>query len=79
VPAIQPLVKHLTLFQRTPPWVMPRKARIPGWAAPAAAASGWYNAMQRRRYFFGNELLLGGALTSNKRRILEKVSVQIIV
>ena len=24
VPQIQPRVKHLTLFQRTPPWIMPR-------------------------------------------------------
>ncbi|MFE9765985.1 flavin-containing monooxygenase [Streptomyces sp. NPDC005808] len=27
VPAIQPEVAHLTLFQRTPPWVMPRTDR----------------------------------------------------
>jgi cation diffusion facilitator CzcD-associated flavoprotein CzcO len=27
VPAIQPLVEQLTLFQRTPPWVMPRHDR----------------------------------------------------
>jgi len=27
VPAIQPQVDHLTLFQRTPPWVLPRRDR----------------------------------------------------
>ena len=27
VPAIQPAVEHLTLFQRTPPWVIPRRDR----------------------------------------------------
>jgi cation diffusion facilitator CzcD-associated flavoprotein CzcO len=27
VPAIQPQVGHLTLFQRTPPWVLPRRDR----------------------------------------------------
>ena len=27
VPAIQPDVGHLTLFQRTPPWIMPRRSR----------------------------------------------------
>ena len=27
VPQIQPLVEHLTLFQRTPPWVMPHRDR----------------------------------------------------
>ncbi|WP_435283044.1 flavin-containing monooxygenase [Streptomyces koelreuteriae] len=27
VPAVQPEVSHLTLFQRTPPWVMPRMDR----------------------------------------------------
>lgn len=32
VPRIQPLVKRLHLFQRTPPWVMPRRDRaIPAW------------------------------------------------
>jgi len=27
VPAIQPIVEHLTLFQRTPPWVLPHPGR----------------------------------------------------
>lgn len=32
VPAIQPLVAHLTVFQRTPPWILPRRDRpIPPW------------------------------------------------
>ncbi|MBW7934644.1 MAG: NAD(P)/FAD-dependent oxidoreductase, partial [Gemmatimonadaceae bacterium] len=32
IPAIQPRVQHLTVFQRTPPWVMPRNDReVPGW------------------------------------------------
>jgi cation diffusion facilitator CzcD-associated flavoprotein CzcO len=32
VPAIQPEVEHLTVFQRTPPWVLPRRDRaIRGW------------------------------------------------
>ncbi len=33
VPAIQPQVAHLTLFQRTAPWVMPRRDRAVGEAA----------------------------------------------
>uniref|UniRef100_A0A383W441 Flavin-containing monooxygenase n=1 Tax=Tetradesmus obliquus TaxID=3088 RepID=A0A383W441_TETOB len=73
VPAIQPHVASLTLFQRTPPWVMPRKARLPGWAAPAEGCSSWYNKVQRRRWFLGMELLLGGALTRNKQGILKRV------
>ncbi len=28
VPSIQPVVEHLTLFQRTPPWVIPRRDRL---------------------------------------------------
>jgi cation diffusion facilitator CzcD-associated flavoprotein CzcO len=32
VPAVQPEVAHLTLFQRTPPWVMPRVDRAIGTA-----------------------------------------------
>jgi cation diffusion facilitator CzcD-associated flavoprotein CzcO len=32
VPQIQPLVKHLSLFQRTPPWILPRHDHpIPSW------------------------------------------------
>lgn len=32
VPEIQPKVGHLVLFQRTPPWIVPRQDRpIPGW------------------------------------------------
>jgi cation diffusion facilitator CzcD-associated flavoprotein CzcO len=27
VPAIQPTVRHMTVFQRTPPWIMPRHDR----------------------------------------------------
>jgi cation diffusion facilitator CzcD-associated flavoprotein CzcO len=27
VPAIQPIVEHMTVFQRTPPWVMPHRDR----------------------------------------------------
>lgn len=33
VPAIQPLVDRLTVFQRTPPWILPRKnPDVPAWA-----------------------------------------------
>ena len=32
IPKIQPQVKHLLLFQRTPPWILPRNDhRIPSW------------------------------------------------
>jgi cation diffusion facilitator CzcD-associated flavoprotein CzcO len=32
IPKIQPQVKHLSLFQRTPPWILPRNDhRIPSW------------------------------------------------
>ena len=32
IPHIQPLVAHLTLFQRTPPWIIPRRDHeIPRW------------------------------------------------
>jgi cation diffusion facilitator CzcD-associated flavoprotein CzcO len=45
VPAIQPLVASLALFQRTPPWVLPRhdRARSPG----ARALFGRLPALQR--------------------------------
>src|SRR5207245_445087 len=35
VPKIQPLARHLSLFQRTPPWILPRHDhRIPSWQRP---------------------------------------------
>jgi cation diffusion facilitator CzcD-associated flavoprotein CzcO len=39
VPAIQPLVAQMTVFQRTPPWIMPRHDReIPAWKRRLFAA-----------------------------------------
>jgi cation diffusion facilitator CzcD-associated flavoprotein CzcO len=73
IPAIQPLVQSLTVFQRTPPWVMSRKARMPEWAREAATTSRWYNQLQRCRWFGRMELLLGTAFTRNKKRILVQV------
>ena len=52
VPQIQPQVAHLTLFQRTPAWVMPRRDKaVPAWrrslyravpAAQRAERAAWY-------------------------------------
>ncbi|KAF6256910.1 monooxygenase protein [Scenedesmus sp. NREL 46B-D3] len=73
IPSIQPLVQRLTVFQRTPPWVLPRGASFPGWAVEATAASAWYNRLQRCRWFGRLELLLGLSLTRNKQRFLAQV------
>jgi cation diffusion facilitator CzcD-associated flavoprotein CzcO len=50
VPQIQPRVKHLTLFQRTPPWIMPRGDHA---ISPQRRA-------RFRRYPFFQQLVRGG-------------------
>jgi cation diffusion facilitator CzcD-associated flavoprotein CzcO len=50
VPQIQPQVKHLTLFQRTPPWIIPRNDHA---IAPERRA-------RFRRYPFLQQLVRGG-------------------
>jgi len=45
IPAIAPVVKSLTVFQRSPPWVLPRKDRvIPAWKRKAFV---WLPCLQR--------------------------------
>ena len=58
VPQIQPQVKHLTLFQRTPPWIIPRndhaispeRARpLPPLSLPSATRAWWHLPATRDR------------------------------
>ncbi|MER5216723.1 NAD(P)/FAD-dependent oxidoreductase [Streptomyces sp. NPDC002838] len=53
VPAIQPLVEKLTLFQRTPPWVMPRVDRPISGAERALYRALPFTAQLRRGLLWG--------------------------
>ncbi|MFF2523771.1 flavin-containing monooxygenase [Streptomyces liangshanensis] len=63
VPAIQPVVEKLTVFQRTPPWVMPRSDRAISsgerWLHRAVPATG----SLRRQFLWGVRELQVGAFT----------------
>ena len=59
VPAIQPIVAHLTVFQRTPPWIVPRIDR------PFSARRRWLfrylpltQKLDRLRLYLGRELVV---------------------
>jgi cation diffusion facilitator CzcD-associated flavoprotein CzcO len=58
VPAIQPRVGHLTVFQRTPPWVMPRPDRpFRPWEQWLFAHSRLATRLARARIYWSRELL----------------------
>ncbi|MEV8568223.1 NAD(P)/FAD-dependent oxidoreductase [Streptomyces sp. NPDC051322] len=69
VPAIQPEVGRLTLFQRTPPWVMPRMDRA------ISGAERWLHdkvpvtAAARRRLLWGIRELQVGAFTKHPNEL----------
>ncbi len=61
VPAIQPRVGTLTLLQRTPPWVLPRRDRArPAWVRRLARRVPATQAAVRRALYVGRELLVAG-------------------
>lgn len=74
-----PLPSHIqphtnALAQRTPAWVLPRKALLPSYAVPAAQHnSKWTLWLQRAGVFWRNELLLGSALVKNSKGTLKMV------
>jgi cation diffusion facilitator CzcD-associated flavoprotein CzcO len=73
VPAIQPEVAALTLFQRTPPWVLPKPDReIPAWLRRVYAAAPVVQKLQRAVIYGRNESLVGGFLKPSRMRVIEK-------
>ncbi len=59
VPEIQPRVAHLTVFQRTPPWVMPRPDRaFKPWEQRLLARSRLATRLARARIYWSRELLV---------------------
>jgi cation diffusion facilitator CzcD-associated flavoprotein CzcO len=71
VPQIQPTVGHLTLFQRTPPWVAPRRDRVvaPWKKELYAVLPPAQRAVRSASYWF-RELNLGALLGSRKAKEL---------
>ncbi|MFJ9905010.1 flavin-containing monooxygenase [Streptomyces sp. NPDC101152] len=65
VPALQPEVAHLTLFQRTPPWVMPRVDRAITGAERALHRSLPFTAKARRGLLWGIRELQVQAFTKH--------------
>jgi cation diffusion facilitator CzcD-associated flavoprotein CzcO len=68
VPQIQPLVEHLTLFQRTPPWIMPRLDHpIPGWQKRLFRLLPLAQRLVRCKMYLQRELLVLGFVYQSSR------------
>jgi cation diffusion facilitator CzcD-associated flavoprotein CzcO len=76
VPEIAPLAARLSLFQRTPPWVLPRLDHR--YSAVGRRLTGRFPALQRafRSAYFGVTELFGVALLRSEplRRVVERLS-----
>ena len=57
IPKIQPQVSHLSLFQRTPPWILPRQDHpIPSWQQTMFSILPITQRFARSRIYWRNEL-----------------------
>jgi cation diffusion facilitator CzcD-associated flavoprotein CzcO len=76
VPQIQPQVEHLTVFQRTPPWILPR------WDRPFRPAEQWafrhlplMQRIARAGIYWGREQMVAGfVVTPNLMRVAERLA-----
>ena len=61
VPKIQPQVSHLSLFQRTPPWILPRHDhRIPSWQRAMFRILPFTQRFARTKIYWQQELIALG-------------------
>jgi cation diffusion facilitator CzcD-associated flavoprotein CzcO len=61
IPKIQPQVRHLSLFQRTPPWILPRHDhRIPPWQRALFRILPFTQRLVRTRIYWRQELIVLG-------------------
>ncbi|HXZ05284.1 MAG TPA: NAD(P)/FAD-dependent oxidoreductase, partial [Ktedonobacteraceae bacterium] len=61
IPKIQPQVKHLSLLQRTPPWILPRHDhRIPSWQRAMFRILPFTQQFARTRIYWRQELIALG-------------------
>ncbi len=73
IPQIQPLVAHLTLFQRTPPWIVPRLDHaIPAWQHTLFRLLPITQRFERTKIYLQRELTALGMVY--KRSIMQKGS-----
>jgi cation diffusion facilitator CzcD-associated flavoprotein CzcO len=77
LPTVQRAAGHVTLFQRTPPWVFPHRNRATrGYERAAFRALPVTQRISRARIYWMNEALLGSMLIKNSPRLhrLEKLA-----
>jgi cation diffusion facilitator CzcD-associated flavoprotein CzcO len=73
VPAIQPQVASLTLFQRTAPWVLPKPDRpVAGVAQRLYRAVPGLQKLQRALVYARNEALVSGFLKPRRMAVVER-------
>ena len=84
VPAIAPAVDHLTVFQRTPPWVLPRDDRpTPPWRERLYARVPLLQRLHRARIYLRQELIVatfigrGRVATALRDRVRAEVRAEI--
>jgi cation diffusion facilitator CzcD-associated flavoprotein CzcO len=70
LPIVQKSAGHITLFQRTPPWVFPhRNRRTLGVERAAFRLLPWTQRFSRARNYWFGELLLGSLLIRNSTKL----------
>ena len=77
IPKIQPQVRHLSLFQRTPPWIIPRNDhRIPPWQRALFRILPITQRFVRTRIYWRQELVvLGFIYRSNVLKSIMRLSL----
>ncbi|HEX7733764.1 MAG TPA: NAD(P)/FAD-dependent oxidoreductase [Ktedonobacteraceae bacterium] len=80
VPQIQPQVAHLTLFQRTPPWILPRLDHpIAGWQRVLFRLLPFTQRLVRGRIYWQREMLaLGFLRRPDLMRDAEKLALRVM-
>lgn len=75
VPRIQPVVAQLDLYQRTPPWIMPRHDRaVPGWRRALYRALPVTQHLERRALYVQREALFLPFRHPRIARVVEAVA-----
>lgn len=75
VPKIQPLVGQLLLFQRTPPWIMPRHDRaVPRWRRALYRALPFAQQVQRGALYLKREVMFAPFRHRVAARVVERVA-----
>ncbi len=77
VPAIQPIVDRLVLFQRTPPWILPRRnADVPAWARRVLETVPLAHSAVRHAIRLAREAVLLGFHREAATRLLERQALR---